>query len=134
MRDVATGEGGIFKHAASHMRHDVDVSRASSVMSRDQGLYSNDSKFVGGLDTTQEGVVDVGGIGAIPIAVGADARVDSCAIAMPKLGVDRRHWLACIDVNHLEIECKWDTFLIFNDVVANVFTRYPYEPKLAMFS
>ena len=55
----------------------MDVGCTSGVVAREDGLELDDALAVGGLDSAQEGGVEVCRVGGVAVAAGLDAGVDT---------------------------------------------------------
>ena len=55
----------------------VDVRGTAGVVAREDGLELHDALLVAGLDTAQEGRVEVAGVGGVAVAAGLDTGVDT---------------------------------------------------------
>jgi hypothetical protein len=60
----------------------MNVVRAAGVVAGDQSVELDCAIGVGYLDAPEEGRVEVGGVAVVAIAVGGDAGVDSCRVAV----------------------------------------------------
>ena len=55
----------------------MDVRGTAGVVAREDGLELDDTLLVAGLDTAQEGRVEVAGVGGVAVAAGLDTGVDT---------------------------------------------------------
>jgi len=121
---VVSAESLVGKESRVGMNHDVDVSSAAGVVTREDRLELSNTIRVGLLDASKPSLVNVGLIRAIAIAVGNDTRVHASGVAVPHLEVNVGDWIAGFDVDDLVIEDNVETLLIFNDVLTNVFAGH----------
>lgn len=66
-----------------------------------------------------ESLVDIRCIIRITIAACYDAAVHACAVAVPDFEPRIRYWLACVDVDHLDVERERHSLLALCNVAAN---------------
>lgn len=92
---------------------------ATCVVAWEQSVELYDTTLVSLADTAKEGVVEVGLITAIAIAVGNDTRVDTGGVAVPQLEVDRGDRLAGVDVDDLDVKVQRNTLLLLGYVFTN---------------
>jgi hypothetical protein len=102
------------------MDHDVYVIRSAGVETRKQGSKLSNTIQIRLLYTTQKGIVEVGAVGGVSVAICHDARIDARGVAMPDFHVNIRNWLTGINVNNLVVKCDVDAFLAFANVLSNV--------------
>lgn len=79
VRSVQVGEGvvGLDVCVVCSVCEDVDVGCAAGVVAWEYGLELHDAFFVAGLDSAQEGGVEVGRIVLVAVTTGLDAGVDT---------------------------------------------------------
>lgn len=97
-------------------------------MTRNKSVEYNNAIVVRFLYTSHESRVQVCGVIRIAIAVGIDARVNSSGIAAPDLKICLRNWLACIDINDLNVKSQRHACLTFGDVLSDKLSRDPVRP------
>lgn len=102
------------------MDHDVDVSGAAGIMSREDGFELRDSIGIGLLDAAKPRVVDVGLVRGVSVPAGNYAAVYTGRVAVPHLDVDVSNGLAGIDVDYLVVDYGVDTGLVLDDVLTDI--------------
>jgi hypothetical protein len=99
--------------------------RTPSVVPGKERLEGHNAVFIRLLDAAQEGVVQVGAVVGVAIAVRNNTRINSSAVAMPNLEEGFRHRLAGVDVDDLYVQRKRYTFLTLGHVLANKLSLDP---------
>lgn len=74
--------GSVGVRGAVEVRKNVDVVRTACVMTREEGGKLSDSGGIGGLQTSEESLIDVGGVGALAIAVSDNTGVDTGGVTV----------------------------------------------------
>jgi hypothetical protein len=87
------------------------------IVAWEDGLESNNTIGICGLDTSQEGTVPSS---ISYISSDINARVDTGGVAIPDIDVDIRDTETSGDVDVLDFEVEGDTGLAFGDILANV--------------
>jgi len=105
------------------MSEDVDVVRARSIMTWEESGELCYAEGIGGLETAQERLVDVGRVrGADAVGGGDDPGVDAGAVAVPDFDHGVSDGVAGCHVNDLGVKYQFDTFLVLDYVLADVFS------------
>jgi len=122
VRYVAPAVSAVGISSTVEMSEDVDVVGARSVMTWEESSKLRYAEGIGGLETAQERVVDVGRVGGADAVGGDNPGVDAGAVAVPDFdhGVGDR--VAGCHVNDLGVKYQFDTFLILDYVLADVFS------------
>lgn len=106
--------------------HTMNVSCASSVVTRKGGVKLQNTVLVAKLDAAEHGVVDVARIGSVAVATSNYTTVHTSAVAMPGLKGNLRDRLTGPGVNDLNIESQGYTRVAISDVLADVLAGNPY--------
>lgn len=123
MRYVAPAVSAIGISSAVEMSEDVDVVRARSIMTWEESSELRHAEGIGGLETAQKRVVDVGWVGGADAVGGGDnSGVDAGAVAVPDFDHGVGDGVAGCHVNELGVEYQFDTFLILDNLLADVFS------------
>lgn len=126
VRDIATCIGAVLELGAVEVDHDMSVSCATSIVPWEESGELSDTIGVGGLETAEEGVVQVRGIqGTDSISAGDNAGVDTGGVAVPDFEDGVGDGLAGLDVENLGVENHGNTFLVFADVLTD---EFPLDP------
>ena len=86
-------------------------------------LKGSNTLVVGGGDTAEERLVQVGRVGALAVSRGNNARVHARRVAVPKVNVDVGNRLASVDIDDLDVHGEGHALLRLGDVLANVLAR-----------
>ncbi|KAF1789035.1 hypothetical protein GQ600_10142 [Phytophthora cactorum] len=84
-----------------------------------RGRVGRHAVLVRGRESAQERLVDVGGVGAVAVAAGHDARVHTRGVAVPEVEVQTLHRLARVHVDDLDLRVQVDALLFLADVGAH---------------
>lgn len=92
----------------------MNVGCARGVVAGEDGGELGYAVVLGGLETTEEGGVDVEKVGRVTVAVCDYAGVNASGVAVPEVdhGVD--DWVAGVYVNYLDVHDEFDTLLGLN--------------------
>lgn len=112
----------------------MDVCSASSIVTWEGCVELEDTIFVAELDTTEHGVVEIGGISGVAIAASDHTTIDTCAVAVPCLEGDLRDRLTSPGVDDLDIKSQGYTRVTISDVLADVFARDPCREVRTCFT
>lgn len=115
-----SAEGPVGVDSGVGVDDDVNVRGARGVVPWEDGLELCNAVRVGLLDAAQEGLVDVGGIARVAVALCDDAGVDASGVGVPHLEVDVGDRLAGVDIDDLVVENGVDAVLVLADVAADV--------------
>lgn len=115
-------EGAVLVDSDVGVDQDVNVGSTAGVVTGEDGVKLGHTIVVGLLDTTEEGLVNIGSIAGVTVAFGHNTGVDAGGVAVPHLKVDVGHRLASVDVNHLVVDGGGNTLLSLDNVRADVFT------------
>lgn len=91
-------------------------------MAGEDGGELRDAVFVGSLQAAEKGGVDVGGVGGVAVPFRDDACVDTGGVAVPDVGCEVDDGEAGRNVDELQIDDYFDTWLVLSDVRADVFS------------
>lgn len=122
MTDGSAGISRVTENSTVVVGEDVDVISTRRVMAREDGSELSYAVIFRRLKTSQEGLVNVASIGAVSVSAGNDAGVNTSGVAVPEVNHGVDNWLAGIHVDDLDVQNKFDTFLVFDDVAADEFT------------
>jgi hypothetical protein len=86
----------------------------------EDGGELRDAVIVGGLQAAEVGGVDVGGVGGVAVSLRDDAAVDAGGVAVPDVGCQVDDGEAGRDVDELQVEDYFDTWLGLSDVGADI--------------
>lgn len=82
MRGGSATVGAVAEDGAVEVSEDVDVGSAAGVVTREDGGKLGNTVVLGGLETTEEGIVDVGSIGGVTVAACDNSGVDTGGVAV----------------------------------------------------
>ena len=105
--------------------HTVDVSSASSVVTREGGVELQNTVLVTELDTAEHGVIDVARVSSVAVAASDYTTVDTSTVAVPGLKSDLWDGFTGVSVNDLNIESQRHTRITLSDVLADILARDP---------
>jgi hypothetical protein len=128
--DDVVAEGTVAVLGGVLVDHQVDVGGTGGVVTGEGGLELSDTVGVGLLDTTEEGVVNVGLIGGVTVARGNDTGVDTGGVAVPHLEVDVGDGLAGVDINDLVVNDGVNTLLVLADITTDVLATDVWNSEL----
>lgn len=123
--DVTTSQGVVGQNMGIGVSDNVNVGSAAGVVTGENGLELGHAIGVGLLDSTEEGLVEVGGIITVAVHRALDTRVDTSSVAVPDIPVQVLDRLAGVDVNELAIHDEGNTSLAIRDILADELTLYP---------
>jgi hypothetical protein len=132
VRDVAAGQGAVLEQAGADVGDDVDVGGAARVVTGEEGAERGHAVLVGGLDAAGKGLVQVGGVVAVAVAVVLDARVDTGRVAVPDVPPESLNGLARVDVDELGVQVVDHTGLLVDNVLAVELSLDPERSNLAL--
>ncbi|KAF1786391.1 hypothetical protein GQ600_2645 [Phytophthora cactorum] len=119
VRRISTRVRVVLEQRAVVRADDVDVRCAGRVVAREDGRVGRHAVLVRGRESAQERLVDVGGVGAVAVAAGHDARVHTRGVAVPEVEVQTLHRLARVHVDDLDLRVQVDALLFLADVGAH---------------
>lgn len=123
--DVAASKGVVGQNMGVGMSNDVNVSGTARVVTGENGLELGNTIGVGLLDSTKEGLVQVGGIVAVAVHRALDTGVDTGGIAVPDIPVQVLDRLTGVDVNELTIHDEGNTSLTIGHILTDELTLDP---------
>lgn len=123
--DVTAGDGVVLQLGSTDVGNDVDVGGSAAVVTGEHGLELSDTLGIGLLDTTEEGLVEVGVVIAVTIARVLDTGVNTGGVAVPHVPVEILDRLTGLDVNELAVHDDRDTGFAVADVRPDQFTLHP---------
>lgn len=100
----------------------MHVCCSAAVVAWEDTLERGAAVCVGGLETAEEGVVEVGEIVFVAVAGADDAAVDAGCVAVPEIPHEVFDGLAGGNIEELGVDYDVDSRLGFDDVGADVFT------------
>lgn len=116
------------------MGDNMEMGRAASVVTGENGLKSRDSIRVGLLDSTEKGLVKVGGIVAVSVHAAVNARIDTGRVATPDVPIEILNWLTSLNVDELSVDVDWDTVFLVANIVADQLALDPEWTNLTLRS
>lgn len=131
MSDMTTSEGVVWQNGRANMGDDVDVGGAAVVVTRKDGLELSNSLFVGLLNTTQKGLVEISRVISVSVHRAVDTGVDAGGVAVPHIPVQALDRLASVDIDELAIQNDGNAGLAVSNVRAD---ELALDPKRSNFS
>lgn len=122
MRGGQVVHGAVLADGGVLVEDGVDVDGAAGVVAREEGVEGGDALLVGGLQATEEGLVEHRGVLRVAIAGVGGSRVDAGGVAAEDLEVGADDGLAGLHIDDLEVVVDGDTLLVVDEVLADVLT------------
>lgn len=113
-------EGLVGEEGGVGVGHEMYVAGTAGIVTGKDGLEGGYAVLVGGLDASEESIVDVGSVRGITVTVGNDTAIDTRSVAVPDLEIEVRDGLAGVNIDNLVVEKEVDTLLVLGEVFANV--------------
>lgn len=126
MGDDSATIGTISIGSPVEVNEDVDMVGARGVVTREESLELCDSFIIGGLETSEEGGVDVSSISGISISSGDNTTVNTSGVAGPDFDHSVGDGVAGGHVNYLGVEDEVNALLVFGIVCSDILARDVY--------
>ncbi len=121
---VGEAEGVVGEDGGFGVHHDVDVGGSACVVAGEDGLELGYAVGVGRLDPAEPGLLGVGLVGGVAVAVGDDAAVHAGGVAVPDLDVNVGDGLAGGYVDDLVVEEQGNARLVLDHILADVLASH----------
>jgi hypothetical protein len=91
-------------------------------MAGEECLKLSNTVFIGFLNTTTKGLVDVGQIVTVSVARVVHTTIDTGGVAVPDIKIQIWHRLTGLNADDLVVENKVNTLLVLLEVATNILT------------
>ena len=95
---------------------------SANVMTGEECLKLSNTIFIGLLDTTTKGLIDVGQVVRVSVARVINTSIDTSSVAVPNIKIEFWYRITGLNVDDLVVENKVNTLLVFLEVATNVLT------------
>ena len=106
---------------------------SANVMTGEECLKLSNTIFIGLLDTTTKGLIDVGQVVRVSVARVIHTSIDTSSVAVPNIKIELWYRITGLNVDDLVVENKVNTLLIFLEVATNVLTTDVWKLLVHIF-
>lgn len=124
----------VLEQSSVGMSEKVNVGGAAGVVAWEEGLKLCNTIFVGLLDTTAKGVVDVGLVVDVSVTLVVHTSIDTGGVAVPDIEIQLWYRLACLNVDDLVVKDEVNTLLVLLEVATNGLTTNVFDSLVYIIS
>jgi hypothetical protein len=101
------------------MSQEMNMRRATDIMTWEKGLKLGNAIFISWLDATAKGLVDVGLVGKVSVSLIVHAAVNTSCVAVPDLEIQLWHRFTSSYVDDLVVENKVNALLVLLQIASD---------------